>query len=444
MTAASPTLASRLLRGVTRWIVGKYYRQIKVTGGERIPQQGAVLLCGNHPNSLLDPVVIGIASRRPVRFMAKAPLFKTPVLGRLMYALGMIPAFRGQDDARQVRRNVESLDQGAKVLATGAAMGIFPEGKSHDAMQLEMVRSGAGRMAVGALQGGAGEVTIVPIGLVYERKEQFRSAVWVDVGEPIATAQFFGTRELGDRKALRELTEELGARLKRVVVHLDDPLFEDRVHDLEMLFGSGHGIEALQLRKRIADGINRYSASEPDEAAQLSERIGAHRRKLQQAGLPLDAEVLGRSPALACLALVMKALGLGVLFPIAVAATVFHLVPFAVTRLLARLATPPGRTAVSFYRLLIGLPVYLIWYLAAVAFALWQAAPWSWIVPGVVALAPAGVMALSYWPAAPAAVRGIFRQLSMAVRPTSLRPLRDEHAALRSALIEIGGKYATD
>ena len=51
-------------------------------------------------------MIIGIAASRPVRFMAKAPLFEHPVLGPPMSALGMVPAFRGSDDQRQVHNRV--------------------------------------------------------------------------------------------------------------------------------------------------------------------------------------------------------------------------------------------------------------------------------------------------------------------------------------------------
>ena len=85
-------------RGLVRWlarrIVQRYYPLVEITNAERIPQSCPVLLCANHGNSLIDAVMIGIAARRPVRFMAKAPLFDIPVLGRLMKAVGMIPAFR--------------------------------------------------------------------------------------------------------------------------------------------------------------------------------------------------------------------------------------------------------------------------------------------------------------------------------------------------------------
>ena len=173
------------IRGLVRWFVRFYYPRIEIAGAAHIPQSGPVLLCANHANSLLDPVIIGIAARRPVRFMAKAPLFKHPILGPPLSALGMVPAFRGSDDARQVRRNLESLDESAKVLAEGHAMGIFPEGKSTDQAHLEMVRSGAARMALQAQEEGATELKVIPIGITYEQKDEFRSSAWVQVAEPI-------------------------------------------------------------------------------------------------------------------------------------------------------------------------------------------------------------------------------------------------------------------
>src|SRR6185369_10430422 len=119
-------------RSCVRRILRLYYPRIEVEGSERIPAGGAVLFVANHPNSLMDPALIGFTAQRPVHFFAKAPLFEVPVFGSLMYALGMVPAYRGQDDRAQVKRNLASLDFGASHLRNGEVVGIFPEGKSHD------------------------------------------------------------------------------------------------------------------------------------------------------------------------------------------------------------------------------------------------------------------------------------------------------------------------
>src|SRR5262245_30801111 len=93
---------SGLLRGLVRGLAKFYYPRIEVTGGDLIPRDGPVLLVANHPNSLIDPILLGIAAQRPVRLMAKAPLFDVPVFGAALRALGMVPAYRGSDDAKQV------------------------------------------------------------------------------------------------------------------------------------------------------------------------------------------------------------------------------------------------------------------------------------------------------------------------------------------------------
>jgi len=146
---------SGFLRGIVRGLVRFYYPRIEVTGGGLIPRTGPVLLVANHPNSLIDPILLGIAAQRPVRLMAKAPLFAIPVFGAVLRALGMVPAYRGSDDAKQVTKNLESLALAARSLAGGGVMGIFPEGKSHDAAQLALVRSGAARLALQAVAAGA-------------------------------------------------------------------------------------------------------------------------------------------------------------------------------------------------------------------------------------------------------------------------------------------------
>jgi 1-acyl-sn-glycerol-3-phosphate acyltransferase len=259
-----------------RWCVRRslrfYYPRIEIEGGERLPATGAVLYVANHPNSLMDPALIGLVARRPVHFFAKAPLFEVPVFGALMSALGMVPAYRGQDDKAQVRRNLETLEVGAAYLKRGEAVGIFPEGKSHDREGIEQVRTGAARIAWQAVQGGA-TVTIVPLGLNYECKDRFRSAVWVRAGEPIDTGNWLrahggrsadgprpqqvGTAEetgsVGssdtlrrgtgrspgsledERKAMRSLTAEIDLRLKQVVVHLNEERWQAFLNDLEVL-----------------------------------------------------------------------------------------------------------------------------------------------------------------------------------------------------------------
>src|SRR5688572_16374078 len=134
--------AGDLARWTARKLVAIYYYKIFITDRERIPSEGPILLVANHANSLLDAVIVGKAAGRPVHFLAKAPLFSIPVFGPALQALGMLPAYRASDDPSQLGRNVDSIHKCAECLMRDEAVGIFPEGKSHDLPRIEQVRTG--------------------------------------------------------------------------------------------------------------------------------------------------------------------------------------------------------------------------------------------------------------------------------------------------------------
>jgi 1-acyl-sn-glycerol-3-phosphate acyltransferase len=181
-----------VFRPLARIALGWYYRSVEVVGLERIPSSGPVFLAGNHPNALMDALVIGVLVPRPVRLLAKSTLFKNPVVGALLHGAGVIPLHRAKDVAQtevggvDPSRNAASFRAVADALAEGDAVVIFPEGISHDEPQLAPLRTGLARMAIEARDmHGVRDITIVPVGLVFEAKEAPRSRVLLQVGDAI-------------------------------------------------------------------------------------------------------------------------------------------------------------------------------------------------------------------------------------------------------------------
>jgi len=431
-----------------RWLVRKvlhfYYPRIEIEGRERLPAGGAVLFVANHPNSLLDAAVIGFTTQRPVHFFAKAPLFDVPVFGALMHALGMVPAHRGQDDKASVRKNLETLDVGAKYLVRGEAVGIFPEGKTHDREGLEQVRTGAARIAAAAVAGGAA-LQIVPLGLNYERKEGFRSSIWVRVGEPIDAAKVF--REHGDeeRKAIRQLTEEIDARLKHAAIHLDDARWQPFLDELEVLLPPApevarDPIAALRQRKLLADAMNYFFRADRAQADVVGAAMEQHRARVAAAGLTVGSPVLRLGVARLTGRLLVDTLRLLIGFVPALVGTIHHLVPFAITRGLVQLVKNPGRATLALSRFAIGLPLYALWY----AFVWWLLATQThvWIAWLWTALMPlAGVAALHYVWRLRHAGRAWWQELKMVLRPKQLRQLRVGQVNLRRQLEQLRAAY---
>ena len=430
-----------VVRGIGRWIVRVYYPKIKYDGRDQLPKTGPVLVCGNHPNSLVDPILIGITSGRPVRFMAKAPLFKTPMLGAIMSGLGMIPAYRGSDDSKQVRRNLESLDSSIQFLIDGDAVGIFPEGKTHDLVQLEMVRSGVARIAVKAVEEGVDNLIIVPVGLNYAEKEKFRSGVSVQVGRPIKVKEWLENSGEEGRKAIRSLTDEVATRLKSVIVHLEEPEWEPLLDDIVALMKPDSQVSPIVLRKQIANAMNYFVLDDRLRAEEIAKAVRTHGLEVRESKLTLDSLVL-QAQGIGFIGRALMRIGISSLGLIpAVVGMLFHCVPFLIVRSIASRVTPPGRTSVSLYRLLAGMPVYVAWY-AGFVFWLWSV---DRLLPTgaltVLVLPFLGILALNYWPFVVKAIPNACSQFLMLFQKSKRNLLRNNQKKLRTKLIKMEAEY---
>ncbi len=128
-------LAVLILRG---WF------RVRVSGAENLPSEGAVIVAPNHKN-FLDPFFIGVATRRHVRYMAKAELLRG-LRGWLLVRLGAFPVRRGGADA-------EAMETARAIVNADGVAVLFPEGTRVEAADaLGSPHHGAGRLA---LQTGA-------------------------------------------------------------------------------------------------------------------------------------------------------------------------------------------------------------------------------------------------------------------------------------------------
>lgn len=138
---------SRVLYGLVRALLALPMRawfHMRVSGAEHIPAHGGAIVAPNH-KSFLDAFLIGISTRRHVRFMAKTELMVGP-LGWLFVRLGAFPVRRRGADA-------EALETARSILEHDGLLVMFPEGtRVEDPHALGSPHHGAGRLA---LQTGA-------------------------------------------------------------------------------------------------------------------------------------------------------------------------------------------------------------------------------------------------------------------------------------------------
>jgi hypothetical protein len=235
----------------------------------------------------------------------------------------------------------------------------------------------------------------------------------------------------------------LESRLKDVAVHLDEPEWEPWLDDLEKLVpATAEGVpeDPLWRRKRIADAINYYLVHDRPRAESVGEEIYAYGQNVRSAGLRIDSPVMAASRLTVGLKLLLRALWLAVLFVPALFGTLFHLVPFVTVRSLASWMDQPGRVTTATHRLMVGVPVYVLWY-AALAVALVLYGPrlaWAWLL-----VAPfAGVLSLFYWREASTAAFLLYHEVRAILGRKRLEQLRQQLAELRERLLRLSSEFA--
>lgn len=422
------------LSPVARLALRAYYR-VTVAGGG-VPAAGPVLLVANHPNSLLDPAGVAAAAGRPVRFLAKAPLFTDPAVGWLVRGAGAIPVYRASDDPAAMGRNEETFRAVHAALGDGAAVGIFPEGVSHSEPSLVPLKTGAARIALGAAALVGGSFPIVPVGLTFRAKERFRSEALAVIGDPFEWADLAG-RGVDDPDAVRELTDRIEDALRAVTVNVerweDAPLVEgaEAIYTAELGASEAPGDRLARLRG-TAEALARYRRAGDPRSSTLAREVLRHVRLLRVLGLTPGE--LGDAPAAGAAALwTLRQLAFFVvLAPLGVAGMVLYWLPYRLTGAVEARAHPLHDVRAT-YRVLAGAALLLAWTLAlaAGAGALWGAAAGVLALPLLPALAACALLVRDRWAQASTATRRFFL---LHRRAELVRGLRERQRELAQAL----------
>jgi len=170
-------MAYGFLRALVHGLCRLLWR-IEVVHPERVPSTGACVLAPSH-RSFLDTPFLSCVTRRRIRFMGKAELWKYGWAGRFLSAMGGFPVDRGGPDRAAMRAALAAL-------AGGEPLGMFPEGTRRSGPVVEDLHDGvayvAARMAVPIVPMGIGGSERI---LARGRKVPKLSRVVVIIGEPI-------------------------------------------------------------------------------------------------------------------------------------------------------------------------------------------------------------------------------------------------------------------
>jgi len=284
----------RLIVALVKLALRIYFRHIEVVGFEHIPLKTPVIFVLNHPNALIDPVFLLCLAPRRVSFLAKAPLFRMPVIGSLVRALDSLPVYRRQDEGEDVSRNNETFAAARKLLARGGTIGVCPEGVSHDEPRLRPIKTGVARIALAAVSTGeVRDLKIVPAGLYYTSKTAFRSGALLYFGAPLeVTPVEMEPDGTPPGVAVRELSERIETALRAVVFDAEHEEALRTINRAERIFssesqedGDGSLAAELQLLQRFVQAYAILRENAPDRLHKLEVRMIRFEEQLKQAGI---------------------------------------------------------------------------------------------------------------------------------------------------------------
>lgn len=335
-------MLSRWITAAAGWAAQEFYHLDK--RGADFPN-GPLLVVANHPNALLDPLIIFRVAGRVVRPLAKEPLFKHPLIGPVLKALGGLPVYRKQDHPDQMHQNERTFAAAVAALHAGDAVQIYPEGQSHSESRMTAFKTGAARIAFKAEADANWQLglKIVPVGLTYARKTFFRGRAVAIIGEAFEVAAFRASYESDPVEAVRQLTEEFTTRLEALTLNLTQTEDAALIDTAERLYAREKGMatwrqqeglgDRLPRMQKFARGLQWLREHDSPRHQRLTRQV-QHYRKLSETLGSGEGDVPPDYRAGPTLRYIMReAFMLGVGLPLAAIGLVFWYPPYALNRL---------------------------------------------------------------------------------------------------------------
>ena len=416
------------VRGALRLGLRGFFREIEVTGQENVPMTGPLLLLANHHNGMIDPFLLMTATDRPITFVAKAPLFRVPVLGWILKGLRSMPAYRSEDPGHAKEKNRALFEGAVGWLSKGAAVGIFPEGRSHLDAGLVEFKHGAARIAFDAGARGI-PVRVALAGIHFEHTRGFRGKVLVQFGPALGLDAYRERYAVDPRAAVMALTDELHERMSDMVLTAENHelvKLADLVEHMAVTDAGGDSDlkSTFERKKALLEGYARLKQLVPDQMEALRRDLRNYQRFLDALGVR-DRQIAedyraGRVLAFAARNTAVLFLGL----PFLAAALAGNLAPYLLCQGAARLSKDLDvRTSVGF---MVAFAAFPAWWAALALLAFKAAGPWA--AAGAAGLAPlTGAFALGWmdrWNRVLQATWGLWTALFLRAARARLRRMR--------------------
>ena len=387
-----------------------FFRRIEVRHRERLALPGPLLLAGNHPNTLMDPLLVGINRRQPVAFLAKSTFFQNPISRAILESGNSIPIYRRHDahtgsapasPEQLAAQNEASFGRCYDYLDQGGTIMIFPEGTSVSERRLRPLKTGAARIALGAEARHQFKLglKVLPIAINYFDPARFRSDVLLNVAPPIVVADYAELYATDPEAAAEQLTDAIREALERRLVITRDAADDAFVQQIEQTFGdhlnpddNPHTLyDNFQLSQTLLQALAWFDHHAPARLVAMRLQLQTYLESLRRHRLTDGALEDQRRGTIA--GLLNLVLGL----PVWLYGVLNNYLPYILPSMVAVRATKEVEF-VAPIMLVVGMLTFPLAYgLQAAAVHHWLTHDWRLTALYVLSLPVTGFYALSYW-----------------------------------------------
>ncbi|WP_299879340.1 1-acyl-sn-glycerol-3-phosphate acyltransferase [uncultured Cocleimonas sp.] len=342
-----PQKQSRVRRGFLsawkrfgRFVINTFYSRFEVSGEETIPNDAGVILCANHVNALIDGVVLQASTKRNIRPLARSGLFENPILRPILQTIGAVPIYRRNTETSDTSKNEDSFSQVYKLLAEKETIVIFPEGQSHANPYVQEIKTGAARMALGAIKANGVAPVVIPVGMTFTRKKRARTEVLVRYGKAIDLSV---DEEMSEQDAVRLITLRVKQGIESVTLNTKSWKDMALVHRLERFFALRGGkrrktslTQRFTALQRLIEAQDLLQQHEPDKVRSLMSKMRMFERLCDACGIDHYHLAVNYKPLFLIL-YTLRTLGIVLIgFPIALWGILNSIIPFKLTEYLTR------------------------------------------------------------------------------------------------------------
>lgn len=292
----------RILMTIFSLTVRIFFSSFKIKGKENIPANNPLLIVANHPSTFMDPIVMAVAMKRKVHFIAKGSAFKSRFAKWILPKFNMIPIYRKDFEPGEMHKNEDTFEKVFEILEQGGAVIIFPEGISITDRILKRLKTGTMRMALSVEERNNFElgVHILPMGLNFSNPHQFRSKVEIRIGEPIAIKKYEEKYKIDTIKAVHQLRDDVRVAIESLIFCVDTPSNDQLIARVETIYKRNflevenrHHLELheeLEISELVRERVNYFTLHDPQRVEQLAEMLENHSLLLKT--LKLDGETV--------------------------------------------------------------------------------------------------------------------------------------------------------